>query len=31
MGENPVLGDPNMGHTLKGFKNLEFLLVRTSF
>lgn len=31
MGENPVLGDPNMGHTLKGFKNLEFLLVQDIF
>ena len=31
MGENPVLGDPNMGHTLKGFKNLDFLLVQDIF
>ncbi len=31
MGENPVLGDPNMGHTLKAFKNLEFLLVQDIF
>jgi len=31
MGENPVLGDPNMGHTIKGFKNLDFLLVQDIF
>lgn len=31
MGENPVLGDPNMGHTVKGLKNLEFLLVQDIF
>ncbi len=31
MGENPVLGDPNIGHTLKGFKNLDFLVVQDIF
>lgn len=31
MGENPVLGDPNMHHTIKAFKALEFLLVQDIF
>lgn len=31
MGENPVLGDPNMGHTLEGFKKLDFLMVQDIF
>lgn len=31
MGENPVLTDPNMGHTLKALKNLDFLLVQDIF
>lgn len=31
MGENPVLGDPNVGHTMKAFQNLDFLLVQDIF
>lgn len=31
MGENPVLGDPNTEHTVKSFKNLDFLLVQDIF
>ncbi|MDP3048952.1 MAG: formate dehydrogenase subunit alpha [Thermodesulfovibrionales bacterium] len=31
MGENPVLGDPNTEHTIKGFKNLDFLVVQDIF
>jgi predicted molibdopterin-dependent oxidoreductase YjgC len=31
MGENPVLGDPNVGHTLEGFKKLDFLMVQDIF
>lgn len=31
MGENPVLSDPNMGHTVKCLKNLEFLVVQDIF
>lgn len=31
MGENPVLGDPNMGHTMEGFKKLDFLMVQDIF
>lgn len=31
MGEDPVLGDPNTGHTLKSFKKLDFLLVQDIF
>lgn len=31
VGENPVLGDPNTGHTLEGFKKLDFLMVQDIF
>ncbi len=31
MGENPVLGDPNVGHTMEGFKKLDFLMVQDIF
>lgn len=31
MGENPVLGDPNVGHTIEGFKKLDFLIVQDIF
>jgi formate dehydrogenase alpha subunit len=31
MGENPVLSDPNMHHTLQAFKNLDFLVVQDIF
>jgi formate dehydrogenase alpha subunit len=31
MGENPVLSDPNMGHTLKALGKLEFLVVQDIF
>jgi len=31
MGENPVLTDPDMNHTIKGLKNLEFLIVQDIF
>jgi formate dehydrogenase alpha subunit len=31
MGENPVISDPNMNHTLKALKNLEFLVVQDIF
>ncbi len=31
MGENPVLGDPNTEHTIKGLKGLDFLLVQDIF
>jgi formate dehydrogenase major subunit/formate dehydrogenase alpha subunit len=31
MGENPVLSDPNMNHTVKALKNLEFLVVQDIF
>jgi formate dehydrogenase alpha subunit len=31
MGENPVLSDPNMGHTVASLKNLDFLVVQDIF
>jgi formate dehydrogenase major subunit/formate dehydrogenase alpha subunit len=31
MGENPVLSDPNMDHTVKALKNLDFLIVQDIF
>jgi len=31
MGENPILSDPDIGHTEKAFANLEFLLVQDIF
>jgi len=31
MGENPVLSDPNMGHTVKALKALDFLVVQDIF
>ena len=31
MGENPVLSDPNMHHTLQAFKNLDLLVVQDIF
>ena len=31
MGENPALSDPNMTHTIKAFKNLDFLVVQDIF
>jgi formate dehydrogenase major subunit/formate dehydrogenase alpha subunit len=31
MGENPVLSDPDMKHTIKALKNLEFLVVQDIF
>jgi formate dehydrogenase alpha subunit len=31
MGENPVLSDPNMAHTVKALKALEFLVVQDIF
>jgi len=31
MGENPLLSDPDIGHTEKGFKNLDFLVVQDIF
>jgi formate dehydrogenase alpha subunit len=31
MGENPVLSDPDMHHTVKALKNLEFLVVQDIF
>jgi formate dehydrogenase alpha subunit len=31
MGENPVLTDPDMNHTIKGLKNLELLVVQDIF
>jgi len=31
MGENPVLTDPDMGHTIEGLKKLEFLVVQDIF
>lgn len=31
MGENPVLSDPDMTHTIKALKNLEFLVVQDIF
>ena len=30
-GENPVLSDPDMQHTLKAFRNLDFLVVQDIF
>jgi formate dehydrogenase alpha subunit len=31
MGENPVLSDPNMNHTVKSLKSLDFLVVQDIF
>ena len=31
MGENPVITDPNMNHTIKALENLEFLVVQDIF
>lgn len=31
MGENPVLSDPNTGHTIKSLKSLDFLVVQDIF
>ncbi len=31
MGENPVLSDPDMSHTIKAFRNLDFLVVQDIF
>ena len=31
MGENPVLSDPDMNHTIKAFRNLDFLVVQDIF
>jgi formate dehydrogenase major subunit/formate dehydrogenase alpha subunit len=31
MGENPVLSDPNMAHTVKALKSLDFLVVQDIF
>ena len=31
MGENPIITDPNMHHTIKALKNLEFLVVQDIF
>ncbi len=31
MGENPVMSDPHMTHTIKAFKNLDFLVVQDIF
>jgi len=31
MGENPVLSDPDMKHTIKALKNLDFLIVQDIF
>ncbi len=31
MGENPMMSDPDIGHTEKGFKNLDFLVVQDIF
>lgn len=31
MGENPVLSDPDMSHTIKGLKALDFLVVQDIF
>lgn len=31
MGENPVLSDPDVGHTIHALKNLEFLVVQDIF
>ena len=31
MGENPVVSDPDMSHTLKAFRNLDFLVVQDIF
>lgn len=31
MGENPVLSDPDMSHTVEALKNLEFLVVQDIF
>jgi predicted molibdopterin-dependent oxidoreductase YjgC len=31
MGENPVVSDPNMAHTIKALKSLEFLVVQDIF
>jgi len=31
MGENPILSDPDMNHTIKALKNLDFLVVQDIF
>ncbi len=31
MGENPVMSDPDMNHTVRALKNLEFLIVQDIF
>ncbi|MCX8070402.1 MAG: molybdopterin-dependent oxidoreductase, partial [Thermodesulfovibrionales bacterium] len=31
MGENPVLGDPNVNHTIEAFKKLDLLIVQDIF
>lgn len=31
MGENPVMSDPDMNHTIKAFKKLDFLVVQDIF
>jgi len=31
MGENPILSDPNMNHSIKAFKSLELLVVQDIF
>jgi predicted molibdopterin-dependent oxidoreductase YjgC len=31
MGENPIVSDPNMAHTIKALKSLEFLVVQDIF
>ncbi len=31
MGENPVLSDPDMNHTVKALKNLDFMIVQDIF
>ncbi|MBI5213248.1 MAG: molybdopterin-dependent oxidoreductase, partial [Nitrospirae bacterium] len=31
MGENPVITDPNMSHTIEALKNLDFLIVQDIF
>ena len=31
MGENPLLGEPNTGHTAEGFRKLDFLMVQDIF
>ena len=31
MGENPLMSDPDIGHTEKAFENLDFLVVQDIF